>query len=410
MTEARTSNQEFSREIDRLGIVVTLATVAALLVCWLAEWQLGFLLAGGTMIAIVIWQACDPFAEAAQWIGNSLNIPGSVRGATLDAIASSMPELFSGVFFVVVAVAAADPNQLSEAGAEGYGATIATCAGSAVYNMILIPATVALVVSFCRPAKPFVEVGDDVLARDGVWFLVCQMLLITFLYEPRMQWWHAFVFLGLYLVYLLQLARDTRVHRSNLADQTDELAEDDKEEVPTHANCLFGLFQVPIGMFSAWVIIAVATVIAAIACYFLVAITRDTADLLGVPTFFVAVILAAAVSSVPDTFLSIGAAMRGDDSGAISNAFGSNIFDICVCLSIPLLVNSYLVGWQPVDLVQDGKPIPGLVGLRVLLWVLTAVTLGILWHRRQLGRGKALILVVLYLIFVGYAVVGSITS
>ena len=70
-------------------------------------------------------------------------------------------------------------------------------------------------------------------------------------------------------------------------------------------------------------------------------------------------------------FLSIGAARRGDDSGAVSNAFGSNIFDICVSLSVPLLVNSYLLGWEPVPLTSDGEPIEGLVDLRILLAVLT---------------------------------------
>ena len=136
-------------------------------------------------------------------------------------------------------------------------------------------------------------------------------------------------------------------------------------------------------------------------------VTRELADVMQVPTFFVAVIVAAAASSVPDTFLSIGSGLRGDDSGAVSNAFGSNIFDICVCLSIPLLVNSYLIGWEPVSLLQDGEPISGLFGLRILLVVLTIVTLGIIWHKHQLTRTKAIVLCGLYLVFVGYAVLGS---
>ena len=158
---------------------------------------------------------------------------------------------------------------------------------------------------------------------------------------------------------------------------------------------------------TAWAIILLTTLAAAAACYFLVEVTRELAVVLNVPTFFVAVIVAAAASSVPDTFLSVGSGLRGDDSGAVSNAFGSNIFDICVCLSVPLLVNSYLLGWKPVSLLQDGEPIPGLVGLRILLVVLTILTLAIIWHKRQLTRGKALVLCGLYLVFVAYAVLGS---
>lgn len=109
----------------------------------------------------------------------------------------------------------------------------------------------------------------------------------------------------------------------------------------------------------------------------------------------------------PDTFLSLGSARRGDDSGAVSNAFGSNILDICSCLSIPLLVSSYLRGWDPVPLVQDGKPLVGLVGLRVLLRVLSPITLGILWHKHHVTRTKAFMLIGLYHVFIAYAVVGS---
>lgn len=406
-----------------------------------------FLLSEVTLISVVIWQACDPFADAAQWVGQKLNLPGSVRGATLDAIASSMPELFSGIFFVVLAVTAArhgTSEEIIAAGAEGYGSTIATCAGSAVYNMILIPAFCALVISFSRKSRPTIDVEDEVIARDGLWFVACELLLILFLFQSTMQWWMGFVFLMMYALYIFQLSRDAMIYRQRkkvianfLAEYRGErevatvhaaLAEqghrvpkvlvmhalelagnedaDDEEETDS-AGVFFGFWDVPLTKTSAWLVIIISTIVAAAACYFLVDATLETASHLGVPTFFVAVILAAAASSVPDTFLAIGAAKRGDDSGAVSNAFGSNIFDICICLSIPLFVNSYLTGWEPVRLLQDGKPIPGLMGLRILLVVLTIVTLLIMWHNRQLTRNKALSLCGLYLVFIAYAVLGS---
>jgi Ca2+/Na+ antiporter len=380
-------------------------------------------------------------------VGDTFHIPGSVRGATLDAIASSMPELFSGIFFVVVAVAAlGDASQADRvaAGAEGYGSTIATCAGSAVYNMILIPAFCALMISFFRPSRPTIDIEDEVIARDGLWFVACEIILIFFLFQETMYWWMALTFLGLYAIYILQLARDAIVYRQRLqlvcarlesvgmdartsevvgsfrnegVKVTDSLVDkarehlrgedEEEEEAPDSAGALFGYWRIPISGLSATIILLISTCVSAAACYFLVAVTRETAVQLNVPVFFVAVILAAAASSVPDTLLAIGAAMRGDDSGAVSNAFGSNIFDICICLSIPLLVNSAITGWQPVSLLQDGKPIAGLVGLRLLLVALTVVTLAIIWHNRQLTRNKAWVLCGLYLIFIAYAVLGS---
>ena len=443
---------------SRMSLLIS----AVILLLFLVSWgvanaspspasNLVFLLLEVALISVVIWQACDPFADAAQWIGDVFRLPGSVRGATLDAIASSMPELFSGIFFVIVAISAAQGGNeaaLIAAGAEGYGSTIATCAGSAVYNMILIPAFCALVISFSRKERPTIDVEDEVISRDGVWFVACEMLLIVFLFQDTMMWWMGAIYIGLYFIYIIQLYRDAVKFRAKmkaikahlaqegtdrdvstvvdslgtqgvrvsttLVQQAIEEVEDhergideDDDEGPESAGVLFGYLNIPLNYATSFAVIIVSTVIAAIACYFLVEATIETAQELQVPAFFVAVILAAAASSVPDTFLAIGAAKRGDDSGAVSNAFGSNIFDLCICLSIPLFVNSYLTGWQPVSLTQNGEPIPGLVGLRILLVALTIVTLAVMWHNRQLTRNKAIGLCGLYLIFIGYAVLGS---
>ena len=392
-----------------------------------------FLILELAIVSVVIWQACDPFADAAQWIGEAFYLPGSVRGATLDAVASSMPELFSGIFFVVLALTsaegAADPQL---AGAEGFGATIATCAGSAVYNMILIPAFCALVISYVRPSRPTIDVEHEVISRDGLWFVVCQIVLILFLMQNQMHWWMGLVLLGLYAGYVLTLyvdakkyrrrmtvlrshlresaagvevdvvvrdlaAAGTRVSAALVIKAREELAAAESDaagdgQPPDRARLLFHYFGVPLNHLTAWLVIGISTLVAAGACYFLVDATRSMAHLFDVPAFFVAVIVAAAASSVPDTLLAIGAARRGDDSGAVSNAFGSNIFDICVCLAIPLFVNSWMTDWQPVSLLQDGRPIPGLDGLRILLVVLTVITLAIMWHRQQLTRFKAVVL------------------
>lgn len=453
-------------ERDLRGLVISGAIVTLCALFWYlhkqspaTHWAILFLLFEVATVSVVIWQACDPFADAAQWIGEAMLLPGSVRGATLDAVASSMPELLSGIFFVVLAVgsvappeAGADPAvtkaMLAEAGAEGFGATIATCAGSAIYNMILIPAFCALVISITRPSRPSIDVEKEVISRDGMWFVGCQILLILFLLNNSMEWWMGLCLIAVYVAYVYMLSRDAKSYRVRIGRLRDYLrvnrsadtatviaamtehgvevsapliqratldleAEDRGERSrfvapPNEAGFFYGFFSVPLrGHVSCWSVIIASTAVAAIACYFLVDATRSISHLFDVPAFFVAVIVAAAASSVPDTFLAIGAARRGDDSGAVSNAFGSNIFDICICLSIPLLVNSYMTDWEPVSLLEDGKPIAGLDGLRILLVLFTMITLAVMWHRQQLTRGKALFLCSLYAVFVGYAVLGS---
>lgn len=440
------NHQEDEGGPDWIAIGVTIASLVLLVVLspWMLNVQLGFLIIQVVLISIVIWQACDPFADAAQWVGEKLRLPGSVRGATLDAVASSMPELFSGIFFVVVAVMSVQSDSvadMAQTGAEGYGSTLATCAGSAVYNMILIPAFCGIVISLYRKSQPTVDVEPEVISRDGMWFIACELVLIAFLFNDRMYWWMGLVFIGMYIAYIFHLFVDAKRYQRAmdaihahlgevghdtpteqivetlqeenikathmLVEKIKSSADEDEDEETDSAGACYGMFDIPLNGLTATLVLLVCTGIAAISCYWLVEVTNETAHVLNVPVFFVAVILAAAASSVPDTFLSIGAAMRGDDSGAVSNVFGSNIFDICICLSIPLLVNSYLIDWQPVLLVQDGKPIEGLVDLRLLLVTLSAITLLVLWHRRQLTRAKSYFLVFLYTLFIAYAIAGS---
>jgi cation:H+ antiporter len=399
-------------------------------------------------VSIVIWQSCDPFADAAQYFGERWRIPSSVRGATLDAVASSLPELFTGLFFVMVALTAPGDGTAahhSANGSSGFGATIATCAGSAVYNMILIPAFCGIAIAKTRLRKPIINIEKKVITRDGFWFLVCEVVLVAFLFSERVSWHLAAVLISLYAIYLIWLwldARRYRVARRNTIEElrhqtdrsdeairnalklhgitpTDNLIhyvrrqlglEVDGEEEYQHtdsAELLFGWIEVPLSSATGYSILAGSTMITAAACYWLVEATLSIADTLQIPIFFVAVIVAAAASSVPDTLLSIAAAHRGDDDGAVSNAFGSNIFDICICLSVPLLAGIYLNDGNPIELKIDGKSMPGLFGLQVLLLTLSAVTIGILAFGLKLTLRKSYILVALYVLFIGYAVAGS---
>ena len=126
---------------------------------------------------------------------------------------------------------------------------------------------------------------------------------------------------------------------------------------------------------SAWVVLLLATATIAAGSYILADAVVLSAQALGVPTYFTAVILGAAATSVPDTFISVGNALKGDYDDAISNAVGSNIFDVCVALGLPLLIYGLIFG--DVNLagaVHDGANVQE---LRIALIILTVAILSI---------------------------------
>ncbi len=163
---------------------------------------------------------------------------------------------------------------------------------------------------------------------------------------------------------------------------------------------------------NAWSLLISATLCIAAVCYLLVLacewIGDDTYTVpflgefqgLGIPVMFVALILASAASSFPDTIISIKDAQRGQYDDAISNALGSNIFDICFALGFPLFIFTLIHG--PIAMSQEMVDLSG--ELRFLLWLLTAVVLIIFVLGGYIGRFKASLLLALYFLFVLYVV------
>ena len=53
------------------------------------------------VLSYVIWLGSESFERASSYLGR--NMSNGVRGATINAIGSSMPELFTAIFFLSIA-------------------------------------------------------------------------------------------------------------------------------------------------------------------------------------------------------------------------------------------------------------------------------------------------------------------
>jgi len=118
-----------------------------------------------------------------------------------------------------------------------------------------------------------------------------------------------------------------------------------------------------------------ATALIAGTCYYLAEAVIMSAKALGVPAYFTAVIFGAAATSVPDTFISYNNAMKGDYDDAVSNAVGSNIFDICVALGLPLMAYGLIFGDVNLAGVDGGSA--NVQELRIALIIITLLILGL---------------------------------
>ena len=121
---------------------------------------------------------------------------------------------------------------------------------------------------------------------------------------------------------------------------------------------------------------------------------------LDVPIMFVAVIIASAATSVPDTIISMKDAKKGNYNDAVSNAIGSNIFDICFALGFPLFLYTIFYG----EITMSPEVVQFSSELRILLFILTIFAFLIYLVGKKMGVIKAYMLLALYVLFTIYII------
>ena len=317
---------------------------------------------------IVIWRAGDFFSPAATYIQNKHDIPQSIKAAVIDAIASSFPEFCVAVIAVIMLGRA-------EVG-------IASIVGSALYNVLVIPAAAGLVA-----ASPMV-ISKEVVWRDNLYYLGVTLLLGAMLWLFPNEWGAgvAVIFLLAYLGYVFLLQRDFKKSKNQNADShkpdilEDKTEDDDELELKSEKK--------------AWIWLASMMILMGGATHVLVESSLALGDMLGIDGVLMGFVVIAAGTSVPDTALSVISAKKGHYDAAVSNVFGSNIFDICICLSVPILLALAMSG-EPtaIDLPQLG-----------LIWSLIGATIlavYLFWSNNYtLTKAKAGMMGMLYMLII----------
>ncbi len=335
---------------------------------------------------VIIWRSSRGFETASDYLGRKL--PPGIKGASLNAIASSMPEFLTTVFFLFY---------LKEE--EGFSGGLGVSSGSALFNLLIIPSLAVLMLySMGRGRK--VVLQKKVLIREGVVLMVSQLLFVVFLFRGELLARHGFILVVIYLLYLLLLYAITR--RKGIADPGFITPEASKKRSVLMQLLSLDITHVVLGDRKinprlAWLLLLVSTVVMTFGTWLLV----DATDLYGkranIPLIFVAVVLSAAATSVPDTIISVRDARKGNYDDAVSNALGSNIFDIAFALGLPVLLynliygNSIRIPAGELDFVKE---------VWVFLVIATLVALLIMLTGKHFTRLKAFLLVLIYALFI----------
>ncbi|MGL5544186.1 MAG: sodium:calcium antiporter [Cetobacterium sp.] len=240
-------------------------------------------------------------------LGVKLNISPTVRGVLLDGVSSSMPEFITSAAAAMLLIFKNDSNAFSDVG-------VGTIGGSAIFNILIIPFLSILFV----PSKELqnIVINKTALLRDlGVYLFSVAILFFaskTGVLTSKI----GILMTGVYVAYAVYLMKTGK-------NEEDELIEED--EIDESVNMLWVkilICLIPIGFAIHWCIIAASSI----------------GDYFEVSRLFMSLVILAAVTSIPDTLLSIKSAKNGELDASIANAVGSNSFDILICLGFVIAV------------------------------------------------------------------------
>jgi len=118
---------------------------------------------------------------------------------------------------------------------------------------------------------------------------------------------------------------------------------------------------------------------------------------LNISVLVVSLVLLAGITSIPDTLLSVKASKKWDIDAGLSNAVGSNIFDICIWLWLPILI------WTMIMWLDPKVNFNSQIGVFGFLFISTIVYY-ILLSRKSISKNYWIILIGLYIMFIAYLV------
>jgi cation:H+ antiporter len=309
--------------------------------------------------SIVIYFTGTKFAESSSKIGDYFRLPRDVKGATFDAISSSMPELMVALFAVIFF--------------KQFEVGIGTIAGSALFNLLVIP-------GICVFVAPIAfKVSKKVITRDALFYLIAIFALIILLIYYKI--WGlgiAVILILIYLFYVRDIIRHTKKHKQG---KNSNKTKHKKHEIKLSRELIIFFTMMGImGIFT----------------FFLTQSSINLAGIFGISPIIIAFTITAAATSVPDAVISVSNAKKGDLDDATSNVFGSNTFDILIGIGLPLLIYYIYKGAVEINF-NNLEIVLGLLGATILFLYFLA-------DDQILKKREAIFLLILYLVFITYII------
>ena len=250
---------------------------------------------------LLLYIGSKKIVDAAKHLASSLNIHKVVVGTVFVASVTSAPEFFSSVIAALFG-----SSQLA----------IGNIIGSNIYNIPLIIGICGLIGDFKMKNS---TINKECLLMIGL----AAMLMIFTITMGMVTWWMGLIFLALYPAFIYYSIR-----KGNGNGESENKA----CETPWK----------PI----AFMVLGGTALIAG--TFLLVYSAITMAEIFGLSQFYAGLTIMALGCVVPETAVSVAAALHGEQEISIGNVIGDNIITITLVLGIVALIRSFTVPLQEI--------------------------------------------------------------
>lgn len=341
---------------------------------------IGILILAFYLLAII----CDEFfIESLDKISDRLKLSSDVAGATFMAVGSSAPELFTSLIAVF----------RSGGGHADIGA--GTIVGSAIFNILVIIGASAAFKTAKLRWQPVV--------RDTLFYSLSILLLLFAFWDAQITLTEAVSFVALYIGYLIAVIHWKKIFPYKDVDPIDLIEKESKKSRLAKLSKSLLSWMIPDAtkypkLYLATFFMSIAWI--AVLSFVLVEAAVGLGDILHINPTIIALTVLAAGTSIPDLISSVIVAKQGRGDMAVSNAVGSNVFDILFGLGVP---------WTLVLLINGGTvqvANENLIGSVFLLFATVVAVFFLLVLRKwKIGPRAGWLLIGLYILYLLYKIV-----
>ena len=346
----------------------------------------------------IMWKISSSFDLAANFLTKEWG--EGLKGPTVNAVASSLPELLISFMFLFYF-----------GDLEGFSAGYATIIGSSIFNIACIPVISFLVVYFSKKHLKF-EINKSIVFQDSTFLLLSIILLSTGLLFGVNQFLAiSLILLYVAYVYFIYNKRKGDHSVSPKINLEDKFSRGKNSYINSIINLrLFNVLGLSkLTKTNSWIVIIISVLLIGGSCWLLIEVVETISKDYGVNLFVSAFFIAAIASSIPDTILSVKDAENEKFADSFSNSYGSNIFDICIGIGLPVLIYTLIYGPIQTDIPIERLSLLGLgdyiLNGNIILWSVVLLfifttLISIIYYYYKLTVKTSITILLLYLAFV----------